>query len=66
MDSSDGSDMYWIEIAENAESMNVVLECGSADFDTYGKAGSEPTTSNYDWRGYTSGGEDNTISSPVL
>ena len=65
MDSSDGSDMYWIQVAANAESMNVVLECGSADFDTYGRAGYEPTTSTYDWRGYTSGGEDNTVTSPA-
>jgi hypothetical protein len=65
MNSADGSDMYWINVGANAESMRVVLSCGSADFDTYGKAGSQPTTSSYDWRGYTSGGEDNTVSNPA-
>ena len=65
MDSADGSDMYWIDVAANAESMYVVLTCGSADFDTYGRFGAQPTTSTYDWRGYTSGGEENTVSSPA-
>jgi hypothetical protein len=65
MDQSDGADMYWIDVGPNAESMYVVLTCGSADFDTYGKFGSEPTTSSYDWRGYTSGGEENTVTSPA-
>jgi hypothetical protein len=64
MDSSDGADMWWISVGANAASMRVVLECGSADFDTYGRFGSQPTTSTYDWRGYTSGGEDNTVSNP--
>jgi hypothetical protein len=64
MDSADGADMWYIDVGANAESMYVVLECGSSDFDTYGKFGSEPTTSNYDWRGYTGGGEENTISNP--
>jgi hypothetical protein len=65
MNSADVSDMWWINVGANAESMRVVLECGSADFDTYGKFGSQPTTSSYDWRGYTSGGEDNTVNSPA-
>jgi hypothetical protein len=46
--------------------MQVVMECGSADFDTYGKFNAQPTTSSYDWRGYTSGGEDNTVASPSV
>jgi hypothetical protein len=65
MDSADGADMWYIDIGANAQSMRVVLECGSADFDTYGKFNAQPTTSSYDWRGYTSGGEDNTVSSPA-
>jgi hypothetical protein len=64
MDSSDGSDMWWISVGANAASMRVVLECGSSDFDTFGRFGAQPTTSTYDWRGYTSGGEDNTVSNP--
>jgi hypothetical protein len=65
MDSTDGSDMWYIDVGANAESMYVILVCGSSDFDTYGRFGAEPTTSIYDWRGYTSGGEENTVSSPA-
>jgi hypothetical protein len=65
MDSADGADMWYIDIAANAQSMYVVLTCGTSDFDTYGKAGAQPTTSVYDWRGYTSGGEENTVTSPA-
>jgi hypothetical protein len=64
MDQADGSDMWFIDVGPSATSMRVVLDCPGSDFDTFGKFGSEPTTSSYDWRGYTSGGEDNTISSP--
>jgi hypothetical protein len=66
MDSTDGADMWYIDIAANAQSMYVVLTCGTSDFDTYGKAGAQPTTSVYDWRGYTSGGEENTVTSPAV
>jgi hypothetical protein len=65
MDSTDGADMWYIDVAANAQSMYVVLTCGSADFDTYGKFNAQPTTSVYDWRGYTSGGEENTVTSPA-
>jgi hypothetical protein len=65
MDSADGADMYWIDVAANAQSMYVVLTCGTADFDTYGRFNAQPTTSTYDWRGYTSGGEENTVTSPA-
>jgi hypothetical protein len=44
--------------------MYSVLTCGTADFDLYGKLGSAPTTSVYDWRGYTSGGEEVTFDMP--
>jgi hypothetical protein len=64
MSQADGADMYWIDVGANALSMRVLLTQPSGDFDTYGKFGSQPTTSSYDWRGYTSGGEDNTISNP--
>jgi hypothetical protein len=64
MDSADGADMYWIDVGPNADSMYVTLTCGSADFDTYGRFGAQPTTSTYDWRGYTSGGEENTVTNP--
>jgi hypothetical protein len=66
MDSTDGSDMWYIDVPTGTTSMQVVMECGTADFDTYGKFGAEPTTSSYDWRGYTSGGEDNTVTSPSV
>ena len=64
MNSADGADMWYIDVGANAESMYVVLTCGSADFDTFGRFGTEPTTSVYDWRGYTSGGEENTVTNP--
>jgi hypothetical protein len=64
MDSADGADMWYIDVPTNTASMYVVLTCGSADFDTYGKFNAQPTTSVYDWRGYTSGGEENTVTSP--
>jgi hypothetical protein len=64
MDSADGSDMYWIDVAANALSMRVLLTQSSGDFDTFGRFNAYPTTSTYDWRGYTSGGEDNTVSNP--
>jgi len=65
MDTTDGADMWYIDVPSNTVSMQVVMECGSADFDTYGKYNAQPTTSTYDWRGYTSGGEDNTVTSPT-
>jgi hypothetical protein len=37
MDSADVSDMWYIDVPANTASMYVVLTCGSADFDTYGK-----------------------------
>ena len=64
MSSADGADMWYIDVSANAESMYVVLTCGSADFDTFGRYGTEPTTSVYDWRGYTGGGEENTVTNP--
>jgi hypothetical protein len=66
MDSTDGADMWYIDVPTGTTSMQVVMECGSADFDTYGKFNAQPTTSSYDWRGYTSGGEDNTVASPSV
>lgn len=58
------TEMWTIEVGANALSMYSVLTCGSADFDLYGRRGAEPTTSTYDWRGYTSGGEEVTFNSP--
>lgn len=58
------TEMWTMQVDANALSMYSVLTCGSADFDLYGRLGAEPTTSTYDWRGYTSGGEEVTFSSP--
>jgi len=66
MDSADVSDMWYIDVPTGVTSMQVVMECGTSDFDTYGKFNAQPTTSSYDWRGYTSGGEDNTVTSPSV
>ena len=56
--------MWSIEVGANCLSMYSVLTCGSADFDLYGRLGAEPTTSTYDWRGYTYGGEEVTYNNP--
>ncbi|TFH03951.1 MAG: hypothetical protein E4H14_15735, partial [Candidatus Thorarchaeota archaeon] len=58
------TEMWTIEVGANALSMYSVLTCGSADFDLYGRRGAAPTTSTYDWRGYTSGGEEVTFNAP--
>jgi len=65
MDSADGADMWYIDVAANAASFYAVLTCGSADFDLYGKFNAQPTESSYDWRGYTAGGEECTVTSPA-
>jgi hypothetical protein len=56
--------MWTIQVPAGKASMYSVLTCGSADFDIYGRLGAEPTTSTYDWRGYTGGGEEVTFSNP--
>jgi hypothetical protein len=67
MDSTDGADMWWIDVPSGTTSMYVVLGiAGTGDFDDYGKFNAQPTTSSYDWRGYTSGGEENTVTSPSV
>jgi len=58
------TEMWTIAVAANALSMESILTCGSADFDLYGRLGAAPTTSTYDWRGYTSGGEEVTYNEP--
>jgi hypothetical protein len=58
------TEMWTIDIGPDALSMYSVLTCGSADFDLYGRLGAEPTTSTYDWRGYTGGGEEVTFNNP--
>jgi hypothetical protein len=57
-------EMWTMQVPSGKASMYSVLTCGSADFDLYGRLGAEPTTSTYDWRGYTSGGEEVTFSNP--
>jgi hypothetical protein len=59
-----GSEMWTIAVPTNTASMYSVLTCGSADFDLYGRLGSAPTLTTYDWRGYTSGGEEVTMDLP--
>lgn len=64
LDKADGMDMWYIEVPAGIKSMHVVMECGNEDFDTYGLFNSEPTVSNYDWRGYSDGSEENTVTNP--
>jgi hypothetical protein len=50
-----GTVMYQITVPSGCTSMvTSVSHPTSADFDSYGKQGSQPTTSSYTWRGYTS------------
>ncbi|MDF1540955.1 MAG: caspase family protein, partial [Candidatus Thorarchaeota archaeon] len=58
------TEMWTIQVNADCESMYSVLTCGSADFDLYGRLGAAPTTSTYDWRGYTGGGEEVTFNNP--
>jgi hypothetical protein len=58
------TEMWTIQVDADAVSMYSVLTCGSADFDLYGRLGAAPTTSTYDWRGYTGGGEEVTFDNP--
>lgn len=58
------TEMWNIVVPSDTASMEAILTCGSADFDLYGRLGAEPTTSTYDWRGYTGGGEEVTTSNP--
>lgn len=58
--------MYTIEVSHFAASIHGVLTCPyEADFDLYGRAGLQPTTDSYDWRGFSTTGEDETYSSPT-
>jgi hypothetical protein len=59
------TEMWMIWVDDGCEDMHSVLNCGNEDYDLYGKHGSEPTTSNYDWRGYTYGGEDVHYANPA-
>ncbi len=55
------SGIYRMFIPENVTSIRIVLDCGSNDFDFYARWENIPTRSNYDFRGYSSTGEDQEI-----
>lgn len=55
---------YSITIDEGAESLRCILTCGSNDYDLYIRYDSEPTTDDYDYRGYSGSGEDITVPYP--
>lgn len=56
---------YKITVGSDCTQMYSELTCGSADFDLYGRYNAVPTTSTYNWRGYTYGGEEVTYSNPT-
>ncbi|MBN1329866.1 MAG: caspase family protein [Candidatus Heimdallarchaeota archaeon] len=56
---------YKMTVGSGCTQMYSVLTCGSADFDLYGRYNAVPTTSTYNWRGYTSGGEEVTYANPT-
>ncbi len=57
-------EVHSIEVPESTVSMHLVLDCGSNDFDLYGGLGYVPTISSYDFRGYSTTGEDLLIENP--
>lgn len=59
------TEMWIIVVPEGTTLMNTTVTAAGADFDLYGKAGSEPTSSVYDWRGYTDGDENVDHPGPV-
>lgn len=50
--------LHSIRIYENVTRIHLVLNCPGNDFDLYGRWGELPSTSEYDFRGYESGGEN--------
>lgn len=55
---------YLVLVDSGAESMHIILTCGSNDYDLYIGHEYDPTIYDYDYRGYTGSGEDITISFP--
>ncbi len=65
LNGSNSSDMWYIEVPAGVSSM--LIEFAGSGVVGYGKAGSKPTTSDYDWRRSTSwfgGSQSQTVSSP--
>ncbi|MDF1539097.1 MAG: PQQ-binding-like beta-propeller repeat protein [Candidatus Thorarchaeota archaeon] len=54
-----------VVITEGVSSIRSIMTCGSNDYDLYIALGYQPTTSSYDYRGYSSTGEDITIENPM-
>ena len=52
------SRFHSIRICENVTRIHLVLNCPGNDFDLYGSWGELPSSSDYDFRGYESGGEN--------
>ena len=50
--------LHSIRIYENVTSIHLVLNCPGNDFDLYGRWGEIPSLSSYDFRGYSSAGEN--------
>jgi hypothetical protein len=61
-----GATSTWtIQVNAGCTKMDAVMTCdAAADFDLYGKLGAAPTLSVYDWRGYTTGGEEVSTANP--
>ncbi|GAG78153.1 unnamed protein product [marine sediment metagenome] len=52
------SRFHSIRIYENVTRIHLVLTCPGNDFDLYGRWGELPSSDDYDFRGYESGGEN--------
>ena len=56
--SDDDFRLHSIRVYANVTRIHCVLNCPGKDFDLYARLGVVPTLSFYNFRGYTSGGED--------
>ncbi|UCE11104.1 MAG: hypothetical protein JSW61_03980 [Candidatus Thorarchaeota archaeon] len=65
LEDTNESDMYTIDVGLFAVTMHTVLIIPpDADFDVYGRLGEPPTIDDYDWRGFSTTGEDVSFSHP--
>ena len=63
-DTEGQNDVWYIDVGSNATNMQVVMTCGSNDYDVFGRLGSVPTRSTNDWKAEATGGEDYSYPNP--
>ena len=65
LDYTDDFQIHSIRVLADPVSFHIVLKCGDNDYDLYGGFGYAPTTDDYEFRGFASGGEDFTYEYPT-